>query len=467
MKTVSQHDMSPRFPLEINRGATRAERKELGKLARQKTPLKSHAEQTILQTGRDIISILEKSNEGRVKELVPIRHGRMLVNPFTFYRGSASLMAFDLATTPTSGFKVQACGDCHIQNFGAYATPERRIVIDINDFDETLPAPWEWDVKRLAASLVLAAVTNGLPMDVGEDAAYRMAQSYREYMAELAAMTHLEVWYAHVDIKELQEELEGAKLKRNKIILQEAMKKSSPEILMEKFTKITQDGIRFKDIPPLLCHVDEAGASEQAKQAIKEYRGTLRDHRRILLDRYEIVDLARKVVGIGSVGTQCFIVLLASSEEDFLILQVKEARASVLEPYAGKSKFKHHGERVVDGQKIMQAASDMFLGWTTAQKPPYIHYFVRQLRDVKVGVDTTFWDKPQFKLGANFAGRILARAHARSGDAAVLRGYMGKTEEFDEAIAAYATRYAKQTEHDYSQFVSACKSGTLKSESID
>jgi uncharacterized protein (DUF2252 family) len=391
----------------------------------------------------------------------------MLVNPFTFYRGSASLMAYDLANTPASGFIVQACGDCHIQNFGAYATPERRIVIDINDFDETLPAPWEWDIKRLAASLAIAAITNGLSQDVGQDAAYHMVQSYREYMGELSNMTYLEGWYAHLAYEELQKSLEGEALKQNKMNLQAAMRKSSPEILMEKFTKLTKDGIRFKDIPPLLCHLEGASASgHRAKQAFKEYRDSLRDHRRILLDRYEMVDIARKVVGIGSVGTQCGIILLASSEEDFLILQLKEARASVLEPYAGKSKFKHHGQRVVDGQKIMQAASDMFLGWTTSQAPPHRDYFVRQLRDVKLGVDTTFWTKAQFKIGAYYAGRILARAHARSGDAAVLRGYMGKTDEFDQAIADYARAYAKQTERDYGQFANACKSGMLKFQSI-
>lgn len=475
MNKGSKKDQSPRFAAAAGaeasaatkKTATKAERKELGKAARQVTPLESHAKTHLPLTGRDIIDVLEASNIGRVTELIPIRYGRMLVSPFTFFRGSAALMARDMVHTPNSGLIVQACGDCHIHNFGAFATPERRILIDINDFDETLPAPWEWDIKRLATSLVLAAITNDMPVEVGQDAAFRMARSYREFMAELSEMTHLEVWYSHIEANKLIELSKGEAKKRREKLLKEALEKSSPEVLMEKYVTSSSGKLRFKDIPPLLVHVEGVSAGELERQAFQAYSETLRDHRRILLDKYEMVDIARKVVGIGSVGTMCGVILLADSEEDILILQLKEARQSVLEPYAGKSTYKHNGERVVAGQKIMQAGSDAFLGWTTGPKPPHRHFYIRQLRDVKIGTNTVFWDKDDFKMVSPVAGKILARAHARSGDASFMRGYLGKSEKFEEAITAYATAYAKQTERDYHQFVRACKSGVLKTQSID
>jgi len=469
MKKDSQSKESPRFasPVPGERGASRAERRELGKTARLHAPFKAVAKTHVSQTDRDIIDVLEKSNIGRVEELIPIRYGRMLVTPFTFYRGTAALMAKDLVSTPNSGLIVQACGDCHIHNFGAFATPERRIVIDINDFDETLPAPWEWDVKRLATSLVLAATCNGFPLAVGQDAVSRMVRAYREHMAELSEMTHLEVWYSHVEADRLLDLSKGAARQRRKKLINDAFKKSSPEVLMEKFTTFSGGKLRFKDIPPLLVHVEGVSAGEQEKQAFESYRESLRHHISVLLNRYELVDIARKVVGVGSVGTMCGVILLASSEDDILILQLKEARESVLEPYAGKSEFKHHGERVVAGQKLMQAASDSFLGWTTGPRPPHRHFYIRQLRDVKIGVDTVFWDKDDFKTVSPLVGQILARAHARSGDASFVRGYLGKTEAFDEAITSYATAYAKLTERDYAQFRKACKAGTLKAQSID
>ena len=469
MKKDSQSNESPRFasPVAGRKGASRAERRELGKAARLRAPFKAVARTHVSQTDRDIIDVLEKSNIGRVEELIPIRYGRMLVTPFTFYRGTAALMAKDMVSTPNSGLIVQACGDCHIHNFGAFATPERRIVIDINDFDETLPAPWEWDLKRLATSLVLAATTNGLPLAVGQDAASRMVQAYREHMAELSEMTHLEVWYSHVEADQLLDLSKGEARQRRKKLVEDALKKSSPEVLMEKFTTFSGGKLRFKDIPPLLVHVEGVSAGEQEKQAFESYRESLRHHISVLLNRYEMVDIARKVVGVGSVGTMCGVILLASTEDDILILQLKEARESVLEPYAGKSEFKHHGERVVAGQKLMQAASDSFLGWTTGPRPPHRHFYIRQLRDVKIGVNTVLWNKDDFKTVSPLVGQILARAHARSGDASFVRGYLGKTEAFDEAITSYATAYAKLTERDYTQFRKACKSGTLKAQTID
>jgi len=442
--------------------ATRAERKAIGKLRRDACSLQSHSQIHIPSSGRDVIRILEKSNEGRIQELIPIRYARMLESPFTFFRGSAALMAADLAPAPTSGFIVQACGDCHIHNFGAFATPERNIVLDINDFDETLPAPWEWDVKRLATSLILAAESNGYTREVGQEAALNMTRRYREHMQELSLMTVLEVWYSRVDHKRLLETGSKSSAQRAKKILKEGIAKSSPEILMEKLTTVSNGRLRFRDIPPLLCHIEGVSAGRAEKEAFEEYRKTLSDNRRALLDKFEMVDIARKVVGIGSVGTMCGVILMVSTEQDYLVLQLKEARASVLEPYAGASKYKHHGERVVNGQKLMQAASDMFLGWSTGPRKPHRQFFIRQLRDVKIGANTALWGKSDFNVIPEIAGEILARAHARSGDASILRGYLGKSDAFEEAITSYATAYADQTQHDYNQFRKACKSGKLK-----
>ncbi len=455
----------PHARMWVRSGASHAERKDFGKAARTAAPLGANAKLQISQQGRDLVKILEKSNIGRIPELIPVRYGRMLVSPFTFYRGSAALMARDLAATTSSGFIVQACGDCHIQNFGAFATPERRIVIDINDFDETLPAPWEWDVKRLAASLVLAATANGYSQDLGQESALLMAQAYREHMAKLSSMSALEIWYSHIPFDELLERSSEETRRRQVQNVKEAQEKSSADTLTEKLTVVSNGRLRFRDIPPLLCHVEDIQADKEAEHALEEYRKTLSEDKRILLDKFELVDVARKVVGIGSVGTTCGVALLAGSENDMLVLQIKEARASVLEPYAGASKYEHHGQRVVSGQRLMQAASDMFLGWTTGRKPEQRHFFIRQLRDIKIGVNTAFWSKSDFKSLPEIAGEILARAHARAGDAAVMRGYLGKSDSFDQAIAEYAVAYAKQTERDYHEFVNACKSGTLKAQS--
>lgn len=451
------------FSVPVN-SATRAERKEFGKAARQRASLDSQSKTNIKRTGRDIVEVLSISNLGRIPELIPLRYGRMLQSPFNFFRGSAALMAMDLAATPNTGIIVQACGDCHIHNFGAFATPERKIVADINDFDETLPAPWEWDVKRLAASLVLAATTKGFSIGVGQNAAIVMARAYREQIALLAGMTSMEVWYSHIEVSKLIEKSAGESRRRMQQQLQEAVEKSTAEVLMEKLTVVTNGRMRFRDIPPLLCHLQDIHVGEETKAAFQSYRSTLTDDRRVLLDKFELVDIARKVVGIGSVGTVCGVLLFAGAENDALVLQIKEARPSVLEPFAGKSKYAHHGQRVVCGQKLMQAASDMFLGWTTGREPEKRHFFIRQLRDVKIGVNTGYWSKGDFEQFPQLAGEILARAHARSGDPSILRGYLGRSERFDEAIGSYAVAYAKQTEHDYHQFVRACKTGVLKAQ---
>ena len=448
----------------VSGSATRQERREFGKAARERTPLESHSKTMVKRPDRSIVEVLETSNEGRIPELIPIRYGRMLQSPFTFYRGSAALMAMDLAQTQCSGITVQACGDCHIHNFGAFATPERKLVADINDFDETLPAPWEWDVKRLAASLVLAATSNGLSQDLGEKAARIMAKAYREQIAKLAELTSMEVWYSHIPISNVIARADEDSRRRMQQQVKAAVEKSSSDVLMEKMTVVANGRLRFKDMPPLLCHIQEFQVGDETSLAFENYRNSLADDRRVLLDKFELVDIARKVVGIGSVGTICGVALLAGADNEALVLQIKEARASVLEPYVGKSKYSHHGQRVVCGQKLMQAASDMFLGWTTGREPARRHFFVRQLRDVKIGVNTGFWSKNDFEVFPVIAGEILARAHARSGDPAMLRGYLGKSEKFDEAMGAYAVDYAKQTEHDYHQFVRACKSGLLKAQ---
>jgi uncharacterized protein (DUF2252 family) len=443
------------------------ERVKIGKQARESVPFEMHSKLSFVPADRDLVEILEISNHGRAPELIPIRYGRMLVSPFAFFRGSAALMAKDLSMSPVSGFYVQACGDCHIQNFGAFATAERQLVVDINDYDESLPAPWEWDLKRLGTSLVLAALANGYSYELGMEAARRMAKSYRQFIAELSEMSHLEEWYYKVAFEELSEGAEQETRERGARLLEEAIEKSSPEVLMEKLVEKRNGVLRFREVPPLLCHIEGISAGATEKEVFEEYCNTLSDERQSLLRKFQLVDVARKVVGIGSVGTFCGVVLLTSERSDILVLQIKEARQSVLEPYAGKSKYAHHGQRVVSGQKLMQTASDMFLGWTTGKRPPFKHFYVRQLRDVKIAVNTAYWSKEDFKIFSKVAGRILAKAHARSGDSTILRAYLGKSEQFDESIAAYSLAYAKQTEQDYRRFVRACKLGKLKAELID
>jgi uncharacterized protein (DUF2252 family) len=391
----------------------------------------------------------------------------MLVSPFTFFRGSAALMAMDLSKTPNSGFVVQACGDCHIHNMGVFATPERKLVIDINDFDETLPAPWEWDVKRLATSLVLAAKNNGFSKELGREAARLMARGYREQLAKLSRLSALQVWYAHIEVDRVIGMSKDETRRRRSADIKSAVAKSSPEIMTQKMTLLSKGKLRFRDMPPLISHVEGLGAGKHEQKAFEDYRDSLPEDRRVLLDKFELVDVARKVVGVGSVGTMCGVLLLVNSQRDPLILQLKEARESVLAPYAGASKYEHQGQRVVAGQKLMQAMSDIFLGWTTARRSPHYHFYVRQLRDVKIGVNTALWSKQEFKLFPELAGEILARAHARSGDAALLSGYLGKSNDFDEAIADFGVAYAKQTEQDYLQFSYACKSGRLNAQTID
>lgn len=439
---------------------SRSERRARGKQARLKVPLSEHSAWIGVDKNRDPVAMIQGSNEGRIPELIPVRHGRMLPTPFTYYRGSAVVMAADLSQMPSSGFVVQACGDCHIQNFGGFATPERNVILDLNDFDETLPAPWEWDVKRLAVSLVLATQGNGFSVDFGSDCVYRTTRKYRQYILELAEMSRIERWYSRLDFTEYVKSIETLEVQSIlKQGLKEAKNKSSIDYLIGKLTEEKNGVRRFCDKPPTLFHPPKA-TEDETIQDFGQYLSTLPDDGRVFLHPYSVVDVAIKAVGVGSVGTRCGVVLLFTSDNDLLVLQIKEARASVLEPYAGRSLYSHHGQRVVNGQRLMQSASDMFLGWYTGSRSK-CEFYVRQLRDVKMPVNTLTWTKQAFEELAPVSGKILARAHARSGDVVGISAYLGKSDEFETAVSKFATLYARQVEQDYEKFVTACKRGEL------
>ena len=386
----------------------------------------------------------------------------MLQSPLAFYRGAAAIMAADLARTPVSGVRVQSCGDCHLLNFGGFATPERRHIFDINDFDETLPAPWEWDVKRLAASFVIAARNSRFSQRTARAAAAAAVRSYRERMAEYAEMPTLDAWYASVS--GIVENAEDPELRtRYERILRKERKRDHAH----EFARLAVDtgGVaRIRDDPPLVYHPDLAHGARFStagiRRAMERYRASLADERRVLFDRYRLCDVAVKVVGVGSVGTRCTIALFLAGENDPLFLQFKEARRSVLEPFAGKSAYPNRGERVVMGQRLMQAASDIFLGWTRGEGGR--HFYVRQLRDVKISPMLELMKPRNLVNYATACGWVLARAHARSGDAAVLAGYLGKSTTFDDAIAGFAVAYADQNERDHAALVAAVRAGRIE-----
>lgn len=439
---------------------SRAERLATGKALRDHVPRDSHASWTPPPNRRDPIAILEESNQDRLPELVPIRYGRMLPSPFTFLRGSAALMAYDLATTPTTGLRVQACGDCHLLNFGLFATPERNLVFDLNDFDETLPAPWEWDLKRLAVSFVIAGRDSQLSDQDAQEAAVECVRAYREHLREYSRMSPLEVWYTRLDMATLIELAPDAKAKKVREKLAEKARQRVVEHLFPKIDGEVAGRRRLVDQPPILYHVAEAGFEEAVQEALADYRQSLPDERRVLLDRYRLEDFALKVVGIGSVGTRCFIGLLFSEENHPLLLQFKEARHSVFEPYAGKSHYDHQGQRVVMGQRLMQSSSDIFLGWTRGRRGN--DFYVRQLRDMKMSIPIEAVTAAQLRRYAEICGWTLARAHAKSGDAATISGYLGKSDTFDQALGAFALAYADQTEQDHAALVEAVHSGRLE-----
>lgn len=432
----------------------------VGKGLRQTLPRERHAGWKLSVKGRDPIDILEESNRERLPEVVPIRYGRMLRSPFTFLRGSAGLMAHDLATTPVTGLRVQACGDCHLLNFGLFATPERNLIFDINDFDETLPAPWEWDVKRLAVSFAVAARDNRYSDKDARDAAIECIRAYRENLREYSKKSPLEVWYDRLDIQTLIEKAPDEEVRRRREEIGEQARQRIGEYLFPKISAEVGGRRRLIDQPPILFHVDKEENDEVVREALEEYRLSLTDDRRVLFDRYRMEDWAVKVVGIGSVGTRCLVGLFFSPENHPLLLQFKEARRSVLEPYAGKSLYQKQGQRVVVGQRLMQSSSDIFLGWTRSRRMR--DFFVRQLRDMKYSVPVEGISAAQLKRYAEACGWTLARAHAKSGDAATISGYLGKTDEFDQAIGEFALAYADQTERDHAALVKAVKGGRVQ-----
>ena len=444
------------------------ERRAQGRTLRDVAPRSAHAEWKPAPDRRDPVELLQASNDGRMQTLVPVRFGRMSASPFAFYRGAAALMAADLATTPATGVRVQACGDAHLMNFGGFATPERNIIFDINDLDETLPAPWEWDLKRLAASVVIAAQFLKLSESEAARAARDLAREYRERMTDYAAMRVLDVWYDRIDLQRYQDrsadpEVMDEVRKRMAERIADAQRKNVPDHLYPKLVELQGTEHRIKDEPPLIFHPDETIAPALRNgfaEPLARYRQSLPEHVRTLFDRFHFCDLAVKVVGVGSVGTNCSVMLFMAEENDPLFLQVKEARTSVLEPYAGKSLHANHGERVIVGQRLMQSASDMFLGWTEGADGR--HYYLRQLRDLKMSVVIEDWDFGLLRQYARMCAHALARAHARSGDAALISGYAGSSQTLDDAIADFAVAYSDQNRADYRAFIKAIRQGRIE-----
>jgi uncharacterized protein (DUF2252 family) len=480
-----------------NKGVLLAERPELviplrneaecraaGKEARAKVPRELNATFEPAPDRPDPVSLLQEQSKSRVQELVPIRYGRMLVSPFTFFRGAALIMASDLSTTPCSGLTAQLCGDAHLSNFGVFGTPERRLIFDCNDFDETHPGPWEWDVKRLAASVVIAGRTRGHPKAVRAQAIVALGQSYRESMRQMASLSNLEVWYFHVDASELVASLEsqaatsGSKKQAQMAAtatkaVAKAQTKDSLRAL-DKLTHVVDGQRRIVSEPPLIVPLEElfpAVEFEQTKgmfrDLLRRYRQSLSTDRRHLLEEYQFSQIARKVVGVGSVGTRAWIVLLhGASQEDVLFLQAKEADASVLERFTKKSQYGNHGARVVAGQRLMQAASDIFLGWQRTDGIDGVSrdYYVRQLQDWKGSIDTDTMIPEGLEAYGKVCALTLARAHARSGDRFAMASYLGNNASFEKALGKFAESYADQNERDYEAFAGACKTGRLHAE---
>jgi len=442
-------------------GPTLKERFAIGKALRRRATRSAQGKWVPLANRFDPIELLKKSDQGRLSELLPIRYARMRQSAFGFFRGAAAVMAADLATTPRTGLHVQACGDCHVSNFGGFGSPERRLVFDINDFDETLHAPWEWDVKRLATSIVLVGRQKGDGEHSCEKAVRAAMASYRKRMNHYAKMRALEVWYSKLDADIL---IARAKTKTARKYWQQIEKKAKLQTAEHVFPRMTEivNGLpRIIDNPPLIYHPRQRiKQAKRVREMFRRYRLTLPEERRVIIDRYHIVDIARKVVGVGSVGTRCAVVLLMAGKNDPLFLQFKEALPSVLEPYGGKSRYRYHGERVVTGQRMLQAASDIFLGWTRDDQGH--DYYFRQLRDMKMTVNVEDMPKEDWIEYLELCGWTLARAHARTGDAAQIAGYLGSSDAFDDAIAKFAFAYADQTQRDHQVFVKAIRSGRIK-----
>ena len=463
------------------------DRRARGKQARTRTSPSAHAGWKPASARPDPVRLLEEQNLTREADLVPVRHGRMMVSPFTFYRGAAKIMAADLADTPTAGLTVQLCGDAHLSNFGVFASPERMLLFDLNDFDETLPGPFEYDVKRLAASFTIGARNNGFSKADTRAITSASVTAYREAMREFAAMGTMDVWYAHMSGDDLLRVVEAASKKGKKngkkhgkkesrqvVVARKGLEKARTKDSLQALSKLGElvDGrYRIVSQPPIVVPARDLAATygmsaDDVRSVIhrqhRAYRATLQPDRRHLLERFEIVDLARKVVGVGSVGTRAFIVLLQGRDErDPLFLQVKEATASVLEDHLPKSRHSQHGARVVHGQRMMQAASDIYLGWTKGVDADR-HFYWRQLRDMKGSVDPETMVPAGYRLYAHACGWTLARAHARSGDPVAIAAYLGGRDHFDRSITDFAERYADQNEQDYDAFVKEIRSGRLE-----
>ncbi len=469
------------------------ERRARGEAARLRIPPSSHAGWSPREDRRGPVNLIEEQNARRDADLVPVRHGRMMASPFTFYRGAAGIMAADLDGTPTAGLEVQLCGDAHLSNFGVFASPERRLVFDINDFDETLPGPFEYDVKRLAASLTVAAHNSGFTKPVAKEVTQAAVSSYRQAMSDFSKMRTLDVWYAHLSEDDLRQAVlhatteraaaEGKGTRKAKRASKEARKlqkrfdknaqKAHSRNSMQALSKLTEvvDGrYRIASAPPVIVPARELHGvygidAEELEGVIlnqfSQYRESLPMDRRLLLDRFELVDWARKVVGVGSVGTRAFIALLEGNDEaDPLFLQIKEATSSVLEEHLRRSRFRHSGERVVQGQRLMQATSDIFLGWSKGAEAGRYFYW-RQLRDMKGSAIVELMPPEALKLYGRLCGWTLARTHARSGDAVAIAAYLGTDDEFDRSVTDFSKRYAEQNERDYAEFTEAVRTSRL------
>jgi uncharacterized protein (DUF2252 family) len=459
------------------RGLSVAERVARGRAARSEAPRSSHAVFEPSANRADPLDSLERQANTRVPELVPVRYGRMLVSPFTFYRGAALIMAGDLAQTPHSGLTVQCCGDAHLSNFGVFASPERRLVFDLNDFDETLPGPWEWDVKRLAVSMLIAAINNRHAVKDQERAVLATVEAYRSAMHDFAAMNNLDIWYAHLEIdaalRELRSRLKAKMVKRTEKTLAKARTRDS----MMAFSKLTEevDGrVKIVDQSPLVVPISLLADRERdelfdgLRLLLDGYRDTLQPNRRVLLEQFELADVARKVVGVGSVGTRAWIALMLGRDgADPLFLQVKEAEASVLEEFVGSSEFSNHGERVVVGQRLMQGATDILLGWfhiDSGFDGAARDFYVRQLKDWKGSAEIEQLGAPGLAMYGELCGWTLARAHARSGDPIALAAYLGGNDSFARAILEFSNAYAEQNQRDYRTLTNAVTSGKIAAE---
>ncbi|HEV3095211.1 MAG TPA: DUF2252 domain-containing protein [Solirubrobacteraceae bacterium] len=457
-----------------------AQREATGKEARAHTPRSSHAEWKAAKDREDPVAILEAQAESRVPELVPIRYGRMLVSPFTFYRGAAAVMAADLAKTPDSGLRVQLCGDAHLSNFGIFASPEREMLFDINDFDETLPGPWEWDVKRLAVSMCVAGRDRNLSKQEIADVLAFTAQAYRQSMRGFAQMSNLGVWYAKLNVQDIvgvvraQQLVKGKRLQQMEKRLGKARAKDSTRAVL-KLTETVNGRLRFVSEPPLVVPMEELlGEAEneelhrRMEGMLSDYGDSLSDEHGVLFSDYDFQSIARKVVGVGSVGTRAWVLLfMGRDEQDPLVLQAKEAQASVLEPYAGASRYANHGQRVVEGQRLMQAAGDIFLGWLPAVGIDDVprNFYVRQLWDGKLSVEIETMTHPMLRAYGALCAWTLARAHARTGDRIAIASYLGQGGVFDQAIVEFSEAYAEQNERDYQALVQAVESGRVQAES--